>query len=126
MTTAVSAPTERAEQVGEGRVGTVPRAAGAAVLSPWLDRLLARMGPFDADACMSCGICTATCPLGIDVLPRRVLRYAALGLGDQVRAAGDTIFSCLLCRACEVSCPAGVHITEDIRLLRRWLLQEGW
>ena len=126
MTTAVSVAAERAEQVGEGRVSTVPGAAGAAVLSPRLDRLLARMGPFDADACMSCGVCTATCPLAIDVLPRRVLRYATLGLADQVKAAGDTVFSCLLCRACEVSCPAGVHITEDIRLLRRWLLQEGW
>ncbi len=91
-----------------------------------LPKALGELGDFDAATCMSCGMCTATCPLGIDILPRQVLRYAALGLTDKVREAGDTVFSCLLCRACEASCPAGVHITEDIRLMRRFLLEEGW
>jgi heterodisulfide reductase subunit C2 len=73
---------------------------------------------------MNCGICTATCPLGIDVLPRRLMRYAELGLGERVREESEAVFSCLLCRACEENCPAGVHIAENMRLLRRWLLEE--
>ncbi len=89
---------------------------------PDLAAELHRLGYFDAEACMNCGVCTATCPLGIDLLPRRVLRSAVLGLSDQVRAAEEAVFSCLLCRACEADCPAGVRITEDVRLLRRWLL----
>ncbi len=79
----------------------------------------------DAAACMNCGVCSATCPVGIDLLPRRLFRYAVLGLEDRVRAEERAVFSCLLCRACEESCPGGVHITENVRLLRRWLLEEG-
>ena len=86
---------------------------------------LHELGDFDAEACMNCGVCTATCPLGVDLLPRRLFRYAVLGLDERVRAESDAIFSCLLCRACEESCPAGVHITENVRVLRRHLLEEA-
>ena len=80
---------------------------------------------FDAGACMNCGVCTATCPVGIDLLPRRLFRYAVLGMADRVRAEERAVFSCLLCRACEENCPGGVHITENVRILRRRLLEEG-
>lgn len=86
---------------------------------------LAALGDFDARLCMNCGVCTATCPLGIAVLPRQVMRHAELGLAERVAEEEEAIFSCLLCRACEENCPAGVHITRNIRLLRRWLLEEG-
>ena len=81
-------------------------------------------GEIDAAACMNCGICTAACPLGLDVLPRRLFRYVVLGLEERVRAERETIFSCLLCGLCEESCPAGVHITENVRVLRRHLNEE--
>jgi heterodisulfide reductase subunit C len=93
------------------------------VLDPGLSDKLRQLGAFDAERCMSCGICTAICPMGISTLPRRVMRLAALGLEDEVRAQREAIFSCLLCRACEVSCPAGVHIADNVRLLRSWLLR---
>jgi len=79
----------------------------------------------DAETCMSCGVCTAMCPLGLDPLPRRLMHYAVLGMEDRIRAEERTVFACLLCRACEASCPGGVHITENIRLLRRWLIEEA-
>lgn len=82
------------------------------------------LGEFDAERCMNCGICTATCPLGIDLMPRRLFRYVLLGLEDRVREETATVFACLLCRACEQSCPAGVHIAENVRLLRRRLVGE--
>jgi heterodisulfide reductase subunit C len=80
---------------------------------------------FDAAACMNCGFCSATCPLEVPILPRRLFRYVVLGMDETVQAESETIFSCLLCRACEQSCPAGVHITENVRLLRGWLLRGG-
>lgn len=73
---------------------------------------------FDATACMSCGACTAICPVELGLLPRTLFRLAMLGLDEQVREQEDTIFSCLLCRLCEVSCPAEVPIAENVRLLR--------
>jgi len=95
------------------------------LIGPDLAVELRRGQSFDAEACMNCGFCSAACPLGIDILPRRVFRYVLFGMDAAVRAESETIFSCLLCRACEQSCPAGVHITENIRLLRGWLLREG-
>jgi heterodisulfide reductase subunit C2 len=86
---------------------------------------LRSLGDYDAEACMNCGICTAVCPLAIDLLPRRLFRYVELGLEERLRDETETVFSCLLCRACEESCPAGVHITENVRILRHWLLEEG-
>ncbi len=86
---------------------------------------LQAIGSYDAQACMNCGVCTAVCPLELELLPRRLFRYVELGLVERVREESETVFSCLLCRACEESCPAGVHITENVRVLRHWLLEEG-
>ena len=97
---------------------------GPALVGPALAGELHSLGAFDAELCMNCGICTATCQLGIDVLPRRLMRFGVLGLREEVRQQEEAVFSCLLCRACEASCPAGVHITDNIRMIRRWLLEE--
>jgi len=96
----------------------------SAVVSQGLADELHRIGSYNAEACMNCGVCTAVCPLEIDLLPRRLFRYVELGLVDRVREESETVFSCLLCRACEESCPADVHITENVRVLRHWLLDE--
>jgi heterodisulfide reductase subunit C2 len=83
----------------------------------FLDRL--RLGDgFDARLCMNCGTCTALCPLGVELLPRKLFRYALLGNRDEVLGHAEEIFSCLLCRMCEANCPAGVHIAENVRALR--------
>jgi heterodisulfide reductase subunit C2 len=93
----------------------------SAVVSRELADRVCEAGSFDADACMNCGVCSAICPLGLDVLPRRVFRYVVLGLEDRVREETETIYSCLLCRLCEENCPAGVHIGENVRTLRHHL-----
>ena len=81
-------------------------------------------GEFDASACMNCGVCTALCPLGVELFPRKLFRYVLLGNAETLRTQTDTIFSCLLCRLCESNCPAGVHITENVRTLRTHLNRE--
>lgn len=84
-------------------------------------RLAAEVGThieFDASACMNCGVCTAVCPMGLEVLPRRLFRYVLLGMEEQVLQEIESVYSCLLCKMCEVNCPAGVHIAENVRSLR--------
>ena len=76
---------------------------------------------FNANACINCGVCTAICPMGLDILPRELFRYVLLGLRDRVIENQETIFSCLLCKLCEVNCPADVHIAENVRILRGYI-----
>jgi heterodisulfide reductase subunit C2 len=93
-------------------------------LDPTFPVEVAAAGPFDAAACMNCGVCTAVCPLGLELLPRKLFHAVLLGLREQVVSETETLFSCLLCRACEESCPAGVHITENVRTLRHYVDRE--
>lgn len=82
------------------------------------------MEEFNAEACFHCGTCTALCPLGYEILPRKLFREVMLGLEDRVRASIPQIFSCLRCRMCEENCPTGVHIAENIRSLRCLINQQ--
>jgi heterodisulfide reductase subunit C len=81
-------------------------------------------GDFNAALCMNCGTCTALCPLGVELLPRRLFRYALLGNRNGVLESRETIFSCLLCRLCEVNCPGSVPIAENVRALRTYVNRE--
>jgi heterodisulfide reductase subunit C len=81
---------------------------------------------FDAAACLNCGVCTAVCPLGVNLLPRRLFRHVLLGLEEKLLAEAETVYSCLQCGLCEESCPAGVRITENVRTLRSYLNQKAF
>jgi heterodisulfide reductase subunit C len=83
-------------------------------------------GELNAAACMNCGVCTATCPMGTEILPRRLFRYVLLGMEDRVLQETETIYSCLLCKLCEVNCPADVHIAENVRALRHFINKQAF
>jgi len=87
-------------------------------------REVATADDFNAWACMNCGVCTAVCPLGIDLVPRKLFRYTVLGLRDEVLEQRDVIFQCLLCKLCEENCTAGVNIAENMRYLRGYIDRE--
>jgi heterodisulfide reductase subunit C len=76
---------------------------------------------FNAEACFHCGTCTALCPLGYAIIPRKLFRQALLGLEEKVQESIPEIYSCLLCRMCEEHCPAEVHIAENMRCLRKYI-----
>lgn len=88
------------------------------VVNPELATEVGAHEGFNASACMNCGVCTAVCPMGIEVLPRRLFRYVLLGMEEKVLEETESVYSCLLCKMCEVNCPAGVHIAENVRSLR--------
>ena len=90
-------------------------------VSPELAREARCSEEFNAEACLQCGLCTAVCPLGYEILPRRLFRYVLLGLEDKVRENLPNIYACLLCRMCEENCPAQVKIAGNVRYLRRYL-----
>jgi heterodisulfide reductase subunit C len=79
---------------------------------------------FNAEACYHCGTCTALCPLGCKVVPRKLFREVMLGLEGKVKESIPDIYSCLLCRMCEEFCPAEVHIAENMRYLRKYINKE--
>jgi heterodisulfide reductase subunit C len=89
-------------------------------VDPEFANVLSRSGDFDGLLCMNCGTCTALCPHELDIRPRELFRYAALGLKDRMQDHADAVFSCLLCKMCEANCPRGVHITENIRTVRHY------
>jgi heterodisulfide reductase subunit C len=76
---------------------------------------------FNAEACFHCGTCTALCPLGYKIIPRKLFRQVLLGMEEKVQESIPEIYSCLLCRMCEEYCPANVHIAENMRYLRKYL-----
>lgn len=92
-----------------------------ALVDPDFVEEVKRSGRFDASACMNCGVCSAVCPMGIELLPRKLFRYVLLGVKDRVLENVETVYSCLLCRLCEVNCPAQVHIAENVRFLRYYM-----
>ncbi len=79
---------------------------------------------FNAWACLNCGVCSAVCPIGIDLMPRKLFRYAILGLKDDLLEETDSIFQCLLCKLCEENCMANVHIAGNMRFLRGYIDDE--
>jgi heterodisulfide reductase subunit C2 len=86
----------------------------------FVDKLRSFEG-FDASACMSCAVCTAVCPMEIEVLPRKLFRYVVLGLEDRFLEHQEAVYQCLLCKMCEENCTAGVHIADNVRVLRGYI-----
>ncbi|HYL41221.1 MAG TPA: 4Fe-4S dicluster domain-containing protein [Candidatus Binatus sp.] len=80
-----------------------------------------RFGAADIEACFSCGVCTATCPLVSDdgTFPRRMIRYAQLGLKDQLLSSRE-LWTCYACGQCSEQCPQQAEPGEFMAAARRW------
>jgi len=90
-------------------------------VNPLLINEVAKSEEFNASACMSCGLCTAICPMETGILARKLFRYVILGREDKIIKNAEAIYSCLLCKLCEVGCPANVNIAENVRLIRNYI-----
>ncbi|MBU1671968.1 MAG: hydrogenase iron-sulfur subunit [Actinobacteria bacterium] len=115
----------------KGRGEVAPREA------PTAAQIMARTG---ADLCITCGKCTASCPVSrreADFSPRRTLyETSVLGLDMIVGPQDDTaaggsgrspesirgdlvtgplVWECLTCRTCEERCPYNVRFSEFVR-----------
>jgi heterodisulfide reductase subunit C len=77
--------------------------------------------------CISCGRCTAVCPVqreNPDLNPRRVVRMALLGLARDVLES-DFVWLCAGCYACRELCPQGVRVTDLMVALRNMAVSRG-
>jgi nitrate reductase gamma subunit/ferredoxin len=94
-----------------------------ALADPGLYADLRAFGADEVSACFSCGTCTATCPLvdGDGAFPRRIIRYAQVGLKDQLLSSKE-IWSCYQCADCSDSCPTGAGPSEFMAAARRYAI----
>ncbi len=82
-----------------------------------------RFGAADVTACFSCGVCTATCPLADNdaTFPRRLIRYAEVGLTDELLASKE-LWTCYHCGLCSDSCPTQADPGEFMASARRYAI----
>lgn len=84
---------------------------------------LQAFGATDISACFSCGTCTAICPLSEQdaTFPRRVIRYAQVGMKDELLASKE-LWSCYYCGECSESCPTQAGPSEFMAAARRYAI----
>ncbi|MEI7745494.1 MAG: 4Fe-4S dicluster domain-containing protein [Chloroflexota bacterium] len=103
---------------------TVPAAVPAPVrvdLGLYPD--LQRFGAADISACFSCGTCSATCPMSQSdgTFPRRIIRYAQLGMKEQLLSSKE-LWSCYQCGECAETCPTQADPSEFMAATRRYAI----
>jgi len=87
-----------------------------------------RYGKFDTTGCYQCGSCTISCELVTDFVsfPRRVLRYALLGLRESLVGSLDP-WICHDCGDCSMICPRQAEPRISMMTVRRFLTaQYDW
>ncbi|HEX9124160.1 MAG TPA: 4Fe-4S dicluster domain-containing protein [Actinomycetota bacterium] len=82
---------------------------------------LQRFGAADISACFNCGNCTAVCPLstGDGAFPRRIIRYAQLGMRDELLASHE-LWACYGCGECTQTCPRQADPADFMASARRY------
>lgn len=91
----------------------------------FLDQMEAA-GPFQVSECFQCRKCTSGCPatFAMDIYPDQVIRYALLGLKDEVLKS-RTIWVCASCETCTTRCPNGIRIAEVMDYFKELAVREG-
>jgi len=82
-----------------------------------------KFGATDISACFSCGTCSATCPMSQTdgTFPRRIIRYAQLGMKEQLLSSKE-LWACYQCGECAESCPTKADPSEFMAATRRYAI----
>jgi ferredoxin len=93
------------------------------VVNPNFMKEIRNYGALNITDCFNCGNCTVICPLTTSnsIYPRKVIRYAQLGLEDKILQAIDP-WLCYHCGECTDSCPRKADPGEIMMALRRYMI----
>jgi len=86
-----------------------------------LARTEAELHHFRESACLRCGRCVDTCPVGL--MPTQLARLSARGRFDEADRLGVT--ECIECGLCSYRCPADLPLTQLIRMGKREVLKKA-
>src|SRR5271157_6113154 len=66
-------------------------------------------------ACIQCGVCSASCPMGgvMEYPPRKAVRMLLEGRFDEV-VASNTPWLCVSCHTCSTRCPSQLKISDGL------------
>ena len=81
----------------------------------------------DFMACIQCGMCSASCPLGyaIEFTPRKIIWYGRANKKDII-LSNPSVWMCVSCYTCSKRCPKGIELTDRLwPSLRDKALQEN-
>jgi len=75
--------------------------------------------PFSQDYCVTCGLCSSSCPIsGVDDFdPRKLVRMVSLGLKKEI-VESRWPWICTMCGKCEYVCPMDINIPDLVRNIR--------
>lgn len=87
-----------------------------------------RHGAEQIKRCYTCGVCSASCPVGAnnpDFDPRRLIRLVVLGQKEEVLRS-PLLWYCSTCYTCQEACPEGVNFTEVCFVLKNMAAEAGY
>jgi len=94
---------------------------------PGLLSKLSGYGADDISLCYNCGTCSATCILTDSTpgsyFPRKIIRYAELGLEGQLVGSKE-LWQCVFCGDCSVTCPRQAEPAEFMAAARRYAISK--
>lgn len=84
---------------------------------------LQKFGAAEVNACVSCGNCTAICPLADNdvMFPRKLIRLAQVGLTDELVSSKE-LWTCYGCGMCTARCPQEADPAEFMGSARRYAI----
>ncbi len=92
-----------------------------------MDALQSALRENRAYLCLSCGKCTAICPVSrqdADFSPRRLVERATLDENESW-LSGPDVWKCITCLRCSELCPGDVHFSEFVRDARSVAVELG-
>jgi len=94
--------------------------------SGFIKELISLQGGELIEACLACGVCTASCAVasGSHYNPRQVMQKILVGARDLVLKS-EQPWLCKTCHLCDSTCQYGVRLSDVFKIVRKLAIHEG-